>query len=161
MTGAIVSYALASVVMGPLDEEPPAAVLLGGMAIFLWALGWDSAIRITADRVAVTNFLLTSTVVWNDVAQVTVDDGLTITLNDGRTLGSVAFGSSLLGAFTGYRTHQRAFRLLAEAHLTASQAHHGESDSPVRVDVTFEWRRLLRALVAVYGPLLIIWALSR
>ncbi|MFF4791369.1 hypothetical protein ACFY2M_16720 [Streptomyces sp. NPDC001276] len=161
MTSAIASYAFASLVIGPLHEEPPAAFLLGGAAIFFWALGWDSAIRSTDDRVSVTNFLVTSTVAWSDVAQVTADDGLIIALRDGRTIGSVAFGSSLLGTFTGYRTHQRALQLLEEAHLTASQAHRGKSNSPARIDVTFEWRRLLCALVAVYAPLLIIWALSR
>ncbi|MFD8010025.1 hypothetical protein [Streptomyces sp. NPDC058955] len=161
MASAIASYAAAALVMGPLHEEPPAAFLLGGMAIFFWALGWDSAIRSTADRVSVTNFLVTSTVAWNDVARVTADDGLIIALRDGRTIGSVAFGSSLLGTFTGYRTHRRALRLLGEAHRSASQAHRGKSNIPAQIDVTFEWRRLLCALVAVYGPLLLIWALSR
>ncbi|WP_344394589.1 hypothetical protein [Streptomyces vastus] len=135
--------------------------MLGGASIFFWALGWDSAIRSTAERVSVTNFLVTSTVAWNDVARVTADDGLIIDLRDGRTIGSVAFGSSLLGTFTGYRTHQRALRLLGEAHRTASQARPGKSNGPVQLDVRFEWRRLLCALLAVYGPLLIIWALSR
>ncbi|MBD0841008.1 hypothetical protein [Streptomyces sp. TRM68416] len=159
MTGAVAGYFFASLLMGPLQEEPPAAFLLGGMAVFLWALGWDSAIRWTTDRVSVTNLLLTSTVSWSDVARVTADDGLVISLRDGRTLGSVAFGSSLLGTFTGYRTHRRALRLLAEAHRTASQSPGDSDDGPARIIVTFEWRRLLWALAAVYGPLLIIWAL--
>ncbi|MGP8300455.1 hypothetical protein ACTPOK_21520 [Streptomyces inhibens] len=161
VTCAIASYAFASLLIGPLHVEPLAAFLLGGMSIFFWALGWDSAIRITADCVSITNFLVTSTVAWNDVARVTADDGLIIALRDGRTVGSVAFGSSLLGTFTGYRTYQRALRLLGEAHRTAPQARRGKSNGPAQIDVTFEWRRLLCALVAVYGPLLIIWALSR
>ncbi|MFD3562528.1 hypothetical protein ACFWVU_23055 [Streptomyces sp. NPDC058686] len=161
VTGAIVTYAFAALLIGPLDVEPQAAFLLGGVAIFFWALGWNSAIRSTADYVTMTNFLVTSTVAWIDVAQVTVEDGLTVTLRDGRTIGSIAFGSSLLGTFTGYRTHQRAFRLLREAHRAALRARHRKSNGPVGLDVTFEWRRLLCALVAVYGPLLIIRTLSR
>jgi hypothetical protein len=90
------SYACAAPVIGPLREEPPAAFLLGGMVVFTWALGWDSAIRRSADYLSITNFLVTSTVAWSDVDEVAVHDGLTVTLRDGRTIDSVAFGGSLL-----------------------------------------------------------------
>ncbi|MFF2249749.1 hypothetical protein [Streptomyces sp. NPDC058142] len=160
VTGAIMCCVIAALLIGPLHEEPPAALMLGGMAVFFWALGWDSAVRSTPDRVSVTNFLVTSAVAWSDVAQVTADDGLIITLRDGRSIGSIAFGSSLLGAFTGYKTHQRALRLLGEAHRNAP-ARHGKDTGPSHLDVTFEWGRLLCALVTVFGPLLVIHALSR
>src|SRR5262249_36186487 len=119
-------------------------------------LGWDSAIRSTADRLSVTNFLLTSTVEWTDVDQVTVENGLAITLRDGRTIGSIAFGSSLLGTLTGYRTHQRAFQLVRDTHLAALRVRGGKGVGQVQLQRSFEWKRLLCAFVAVYGPLLII-----
>jgi hypothetical protein len=147
--------------MGPLPEEPAAAFLLGGMALLFWALGWDSAIRSSGDRVSVTNVLVTSTVAWTDVDRVSLDDdGLAIALRDERILDSVAFGGSLLGAFTGYRSHRRACRLLQEAHRAALRTQGGRGEGRVRLERSFEWRRLLCAATVVYGPVVTVWALT-
>lgn len=158
----IAFYVCAVLITGPLDEEPAAAFAVAGLTVFLWALGWDSAIRSTDDHVSITNFLVTSTVAWTDVEEVTVHDGLTIKLRDGRPISSVAFGSSLLGAFTGYSTHQRAFRLLREAHLNALQAQEGStSEGQALLNRSFEWKRLLCALAVAYGPLAAIFVLVK
>ncbi|MEU1616466.1 hypothetical protein ABZ479_04085 [Streptomyces sp. NPDC005722] len=181
VAGGVGTYALAALFIGPVHEAPGGAVLLGGVALFFWALGWDSAIRSGPDRLSVTNFLVTSTVAWTDVGEVAIHDGLTVVLRDGRTIESIAFGSSLLGAFTGYPTHRKALRKLQQAHGAALRAHRGTDQGPgrsnsrsrgkgrgpagpagpVRLTTSFEWRRLLCALVAVYGPLLLIGLLAR
>lgn len=156
LTGAIVAHAFAFVLMGPVDE-PAGALMLGGLALFFWALGWDSAVRSTADRVSVTNFLVTSTVAWGDVLHVAANGCLHVALRDGRSLTSVGFGSSLVGTFTGYPTHRRAVQLLEETHRAAPETR--QVRGPAQIDTRFEWRRLLGALATVYGPLLIVWAL--
>ncbi|MBR8638911.1 hypothetical protein KEF29_05235 [Streptomyces tuirus] len=161
VAAAISSYVCSVLIAGPWDEEPAAAFAVAGASIFFWALGWDSAIRSTDNHVSFTNFLVTATVAWTDVDEVDVHDGLTITLRDGREMGSVAFGSSLLGSFTGYRTHQRAFHLLREAQLKASGTQGGNSKGQVRRHWSFEWRRLLCALTVAHGPLAVILVLSR
>ncbi|MFF7212863.1 hypothetical protein ACFZAU_20360 [Streptomyces sp. NPDC008238] len=172
VAGGVGTYALAALFIGPVHEAPGGAVLLGGVALFFWALGWDSAIRSGPDRLSVTNFLVTSTVAWTDVDEVAIHDGLTVVLRDGRTIESIAFGSSLLGSFTGYPTHRKALRKLQQAHGAALRAHRGTDQrpgrsrgrgpaGPVRLTTSFEWRRLLCALVAVYGPLLLIGLLAR
>ncbi|MFF3257217.1 hypothetical protein ACFYWP_41010 [Actinacidiphila glaucinigra] len=186
VAGGVGTYALAALFIGPLHEAPGGAVLLGGVTLFFWALGWDSAIRSGPDRLSVTNFLVTSSVAWTDVGEVAVHDGLTVVLRDGRTIESIAFGSSVLGTFTGYPTHQKALRRLRQAHRAALRTHGGTGTGtetgrgngkgrgkgrgrrkdrgpagPVRLTTTFEWRRLLCALVAVYGPLLLIGLLAR
>ena len=56
-------------------------------------LGWNSAIRFTVTHLSITNVLATSTVAWKDGAGVTVDDGLSIRLRDGRTLVSKALAA--------------------------------------------------------------------
>jgi hypothetical protein len=131
VAAAIASYVCAVLIAGPWDEEPAAAFAVAGIAIFFWALGWDSAIRSTGTHVSFTNFLVTATVAWTDVEKVDMRDGLTIVLRDGREMGSVAFGSSLLGAFTGYTTHQRAFHLLRETHLKVS----GKQSDNINLDL--------------------------
>ncbi|MFI7869715.1 hypothetical protein [Streptomyces salinarius] len=158
---AITSYVCAVLLAGPWDAEPAAALAVAGASIFFWALGWDSAVRSTDNHVSFTNFLVTTTVAWTDVHEVDVHDGLTIILRDGLEMGSVAFGRSLLGSFTGYRTHQRAFHLLREAQLKASGTQGGNSKGQVLRHWSFEWRRLLCALAVVYGPLTVILVLSR
>ncbi|WP_326590526.1 hypothetical protein [Streptomyces brevispora] len=90
---------------GRWDEEPKAAFAVARIAIFFWALGWDWAIRSTATHVSLTNFLAAATAAWTDADAMDAHDGLTIILRDGRERGSVAFGSSLLGAFTGHTAH--------------------------------------------------------
>ncbi|MCX4530092.1 hypothetical protein OHA79_43925 [Streptomyces sp. NBC_00841] len=52
----IAFYVCAVLIIGPLDEEPAAAFEVAGLTVFLWALGWDSAIRSTDDHVSITNF---------------------------------------------------------------------------------------------------------
>lgn len=96
---------LCGLTAGRWDEEPKAAFAVARIAIFFWALGWDWAIRSTATHVSLTNFLAAATAAWTDADAMDAHDGLTIILRDGRERGSVAFGSSLLGAFTGHTAH--------------------------------------------------------
>ncbi|WP_157874515.1 hypothetical protein [Streptomyces sp. AcH 505] len=57
---------------------PP--LVIAAFTLFIWMLGWHSAIRFTVTHVSITNILVTSTVAWQDVARVTVSDGLCIQL---------------------------------------------------------------------------------
>lgn len=160
VTAGVASYAFAlwALIWRPEDGSSPALVFATA-ALFFWALGWDSAIRFTATHLSITNILVTSTVRWHDVARVELADGLHIELRDGREMGSIAFGGSLIGAFTGYPTHRRAHRLLREAHLKALQRGPGESD--VRLRLSVEWRRPVAAAAAVYVPVLVVLLVGR
>ncbi|MFH9294008.1 hypothetical protein [Streptomyces sp. NPDC017520] len=135
---------------------------VAGFAVFFWAIGWDSAIRCTDRHVSFTNILLTTTVAWTDVRRVDIQGGLAVTLRDGSELLSIAFGGSLLGDLTGYRTHRPAFRQLRQIHgkALASECGGGRR-GPVQRKLSFAWRRLLGALAVVYVPLVVVLVLGR
>ncbi|MET8469073.1 hypothetical protein ABZY90_00255 [Streptomyces sp. NPDC006422] len=137
------------------------SLLVTAMALFLWALGWNSAVRITHTHVSITNFVVTTTVAWTDVEQVTMDDGLGIHLRDGNELGSIAFGGSLIGAFTGYPSHRRAYRLLRDAQQRAGGGRRRRLAGDVEIQHSIDWRRPLVAVASLYTPLLIVFAIAR
>ncbi|MEU6502521.1 hypothetical protein ABZ895_23525 [Streptomyces californicus] len=150
-------YGIALVVASPSVGEPAPAFVISGVVVFLWALGWDSSFRCTDSHVSSVNLLVTTTVPWADVQKVTLDGALAITLKDGEELGSVAFGGSLLGEMTGYRTHRRAFEELRSTHRKARASRRGDPyRGTVRRKVTFAWRRLLCAIAVVYVPLTVV-----
>ncbi|MFC8278305.1 hypothetical protein ACFUJR_38465 [Streptomyces sp. NPDC057271] len=158
MAAAAVFYVLAMALAAFEQDEFAPALVVAAFTLFFWLMGWNSAIRFTATHLFLTNVLVTSTVAWKDVAGVTVDDGLSIRLRDGRTLGSIAFGGSLIGAFTKYPTHQRARRILSEAHRSALL--NGRGTGPVHLHTSLDWRRPLVAAAVLYVPLLIIRAVG-
>ncbi|SDL03055.1 hypothetical protein [Streptomyces indicus] len=158
LTPAVGFYACAIYVAAFLPEDgyaPPLAI--AAFTFFFWLLGWHSAIRFTATHLSVTNIVVTSTVEWSDVRRVIVHDGLGIELRDGRELGSIAFGGSLIGTFSGYPTYQTAYRTLQKARKKAQ--HRERHGGPVRVRWSIDWRRQLTAAAAIYGPLLLLLAL--
>lgn len=123
------------------------------MVTFFWTLGWHSAIRYTATHVSVTNALFTTTVAWADVKEVDIDDGLTIHLRDGKELGSIQFGGSLIGALTGYPTHRRARRMLQAALKQAPQQDTAYA-GPVQIARSVTWRPPTIAAAVVYASFL-------
>ncbi|MFG3406902.1 hypothetical protein [Streptomyces sp. NPDC048142] len=158
----VAGYVCAVLVASPLVREPTPAFVIAGFVVFMWAIGWDSAIRSTDRHVSFTNILLTTTVAWTDVRQVDMEGGLGITLRDGSELSSIAFGGSLLGDLTGYRTHRPAFRQLRQIHRKAlASKRRGDRQGPVQRKLSFAWRRLLCALAVVYVPLMAVVVLSR
>ncbi|MFI6940383.1 hypothetical protein ACIBI4_14015 [Streptomyces sp. NPDC050418] len=135
---------------------PPLTV--AGSVVFFWVMGWHSAIRFTDAHLTVTNIVVTSTVAWPAVAEITADDGLCIRLRDDRELGSIAFGGSLIGGLRGYPTYQKAFSRLCEAHKSGRRG--GKWDGTVQLRRSVRWRQLCAAVALIYGPLLIVLAVS-
>ncbi|MEU3480106.1 hypothetical protein ACI2LO_09440 [Streptomyces sp. NPDC033754] len=135
-------------------------LVLATMALFLWAIGWDSTYRYTATHVSTTHFLVTTTVAWRDVAHVDSAAGLALQLRDGTPLGSVAYGDSLLGAFTGYVTHRGAQRILDDAHHATTRPTGRRPSGPVPRHHGFAWRRGPAAAAVIYSPILAIEALK-
>ncbi|MFB7364727.1 hypothetical protein [Streptomyces hydrogenans] len=134
------------------------AILLTGISYFCWLIGWNSSFRFTRTHVSVTNVLVTTTADWRDVAGVDIEGGLAGLLRDGRSLDSIAFGGSLIGEFTGYRTHRRACRLLRQGWWGAGPGRRGKGPVPVRTSV--EWRRALAIATALYVPVVLVQGLG-
>jgi hypothetical protein len=122
-----------------------------------WLMGWQSAIRFTDTHVAVTNALVTRTVLWDDVSDVTISNGLRIHLRDRKTLGSTQFGGSLIGKITGYPSHRRTRIILQEALQRARQASTVRT-CPVQIATSLTWLPPLLVAAAVYASFLVVLA---
>ena len=134
-----------------------AAFVMTLFITFFWLMGWQSAIRLTDTHVAVTNVLITRVVVWDDVSGVTIGNGLTIHLRDGKTLGSIQFGGSLIGEITGYPSHRRARTILREALQRAREAGTVRT-GPVQIATSLTWLPPLFVVAAVYTSFLVVLA---
>ncbi|MFD4316796.1 hypothetical protein [Streptomyces sp. NPDC058548] len=141
-----------SVAGGEENDGFAVALTMATVAFFFWTLAWDSTYRYTATHVSTTHFLVTTTVAWRDVALIDSTTGLTLQLRDGTTLGSISYGGSLLGTFTGNITHRRARSILQDAHHAARRQ--PGSSGPVPRHHDFEWRRGLVTAVVIYSPIL-------
>ncbi|MFD0074416.1 hypothetical protein ACFVIY_18470 [Streptomyces sp. NPDC127166] len=142
------------------DDGFRVGLALASFALFFWTIGWDSTYRYTTTHVSTTHFLLTSTVAWQDVSAVETDGGLYLALRDGQSLSSIAYGGSLLGTFTGYRTHQAPGTVLSDAHRAATRTSGRRASDPVRIHRTLAWRRGLLATALTYTPVLTVAALT-
>ena len=130
------------------------ALVMSLLVTSLWTLGWNSAIRFTPTRLSVTNLLVTTSVAWAGVTAVTITDGLTIQLRDGRALGSIQFGSSVIGSFTGYPTHRPAVSILRDALKLARQEEAART-GPVQITKSVTWQAPLLPTAVIYASLLL------
>lgn len=77
-----------------------------GFSLFVylfWLLGWHSAVRLDRDGVIVDNLLVRHVVPWGELSEIGVGNGLFFRLRDGRIVGSIMYGGSVMGALLGYR----------------------------------------------------------
>lgn len=79
------------------------AVIFAAFAYFFWLIGWQSAVRIRSSGIVVDNLLVRHCASWQEISEIQAGNGLEIRLRDGRRLGSLTFGGSIIGLVTGYR----------------------------------------------------------
>lgn len=124
---------LASIGLGlaiVLDRTAPR--YLGGIvatanSYLVWMLGWQSSVRMRADGVVVDNMFLRACVPWISFREFRIANGLKIVMTDGRAVGAFAFGGSVIGQATGYRSMRKVLeRMEAERRtLRAAQGQQG------------------------------------
>jgi hypothetical protein len=79
-----------------------------------WLLGWHSAVRLDRERLIVDNLLVRHVIPWGELSEIGVGNGLFFRLRDGRQIGSIMYGGSVIGALLRYRyTRQVAARMRA------------------------------------------------
>lgn len=76
----------------------PGYMLLLGVCLQLFLLGATAHISLAKEELLVVNFLHTWRVVREEIVDIDSDNGIVITLRGGRTIESVAYGSSVLQA---------------------------------------------------------------
>jgi hypothetical protein len=80
-----------------------AAPIFAAFLYFFWLMGWQSKIRMDHAGVVVDNLLMRHVIPWPALAKIDVDYGLDFCLRDGRKIGSIIYGGSLIGTLLGYR----------------------------------------------------------
>jgi hypothetical protein len=83
------------------------SVVISLLAYPLWLLGWHSGVRMDEDGVIVDNLLIRHVIPWQELSDIKVGYGLVFLLRDGRKVGSIMYGGSVIGAILGYRYTSR------------------------------------------------------
>lgn len=74
------------------------------VAVFIyvfWVLGWQSAVRVGSAGVIVDNLFFRHSIPWRDIAEIRTGNGLLIVTRGGERVGSLMYGGSLIGMFSG------------------------------------------------------------
>lgn len=79
------------------------ALIFAAMIYAFWLVGIHSAVRISHSGVIVDNMLVRHVIPWGELGEIRVRYGLEFALRDGRRIGSVMYGGSVIGALLGYR----------------------------------------------------------
>jgi hypothetical protein len=90
------------------------AVIISAFDYFFWLLGWHSKVQIDRAGIVVDNLLVRHVIPWGELSEIGVGNGLFFRLRDGRLIGSIMYGGSVIGALLRYRyTRQVAARMRA------------------------------------------------
>jgi len=102
----------------------------------------------SGDRLIVDNLLARHVIPWDQLAEIGVGNGLEFRLRDGRKIGSVMYGGSVIGALFGYRYT----RSVATRMNTARSKIHSQPPQPSAPDDSY--RRVVG--FSPYPPLVIL-----
>lgn len=137
-------------------SHPNGSDFLGG-AIFsifiyaLWLLGWQSSVRICPRGIVVDNFLVRHSIPWGDLSGFEVEGGLQICLADGRKVGSLMYGGSLIGViFNDGYTRKVAQRMRSASEKFSSSI---QSEEKVITVYSSKFHIDWRAPLAIVGTL--------
>ena len=132
------------------STNPPlaAAALFGvGMGVMLLLATARAFVR--GDRLYLVSFLWTQEVPMREIIGVVDDNGFAAKLVSGRTVGSMAFGSSLVAMVTGNRRGRRAGRRLLALHGPFATANVSWHQDDTRTRIRFEMISLAVTIVGL------------
>jgi hypothetical protein len=128
------------------------AVIFSGFVYFFWLIGWQSAVRVVKSGIIVDNLFGRNYIPWRDVAEIKGDNGLLIVTRSAGRVGSLMYGESLIGTFTGSRQSRAVAIKLKEAQQRAAAAEESavdEDDQEYRSSVRFQAWPFLASLAAM------------
>jgi hypothetical protein len=79
------------------------AVIFTAFVYFFWLVGWQSSVRVVSAGVIVDNLLSRSFIPWRDISEIKGGNGLLIVTRSRERIGSLMYGGSIIGMFTGSR----------------------------------------------------------
>jgi hypothetical protein len=98
------------------------AVILSAFIYFFYLLGWQSCVRVVDAGVYVDNLLFRNFIPWRDLSQVKGGNGLLIVTRSGERIGSLMYGGSIIGLFTGNQQSRAVASRIITARKRAAEA---------------------------------------
>ncbi|GGU90261.1 hypothetical protein GCM10010182_00940 [Actinomadura cremea] len=118
----------------------------------IWMFCWGCQIQITPLGVVVPNAFRVHRIPWQAIEEIEVNQGLVIKIFDQKSrkkvVQSIHYGSSTLGGFTGYPTHQEAARRLKEVRTYRQNASPEMPAMDYQNGIEIPWRSFIVAIVA-------------
>src|ERR1700692_792812 len=95
---AVVGVSMVIMVTHGVNDLFAGAIIFSLFVYFFWLLGWHSAVRLDREQVIVDNLLVRHVIPWGELSEIGVGNGLFFRLRDGRIVGSIMYGGSVMGA---------------------------------------------------------------
>jgi hypothetical protein len=111
------AFFVVAAVSTPNGSEFFGAIILSAFIYFFYLLGWQTCVRVVAAGVVVDNLCYRNFIPWHELSRVESRSGLLIVTRGGQRIGSLAYGGSIIGLFTG----NRQARAVAEKIATAEE----------------------------------------
>ena len=111
------AFFVVAAVSTPNGSEFFGAIVLSAFIYFFYLLGWQTCVRVAAAGVVVDNLCYRNFIPWHELSRVESRSGLLIVTRGGQRIGSLAYGGSIIGLFTG----NRQARAVAEKIATAEE----------------------------------------
>jgi hypothetical protein len=97
------AFFVVAAVSTPNGSEFFGAIILSAFIYFFYLLGWQTCVRVVAAGVVVDNLCYRNFIPWHELSRVQSRSGLLIVTRGGQRIGSLAYGGSIIGLFTGNR----------------------------------------------------------
>ncbi len=117
------------------------AVVLSAFAYFFWVIGWQSSVRVVNAGVVVDNLFIRHSIPWRDLAEVKGGNGLLIVTCSGARIGSLMYGGSIIGVFTGNRQSRAVASKIKSAQeraVSAGEPNDDDGNHEYRSSINFK-----------------------
>lgn len=98
------------------------ALIISAFIYFFWLVGWQSSVRVVGAGVIVDNLFSRNSIPWRDVSEIKGGNGLLIVTRSGERIGSLMYGGSIIGMFTGSRQSRAVASKIKSAQARAVAA---------------------------------------
>jgi hypothetical protein len=142
MAGCFVTFVVSAIwTSRPNASAFVGAVILSVFVYFFYLLGWQSCVRLVAAGVIVDNLCSRNFIPWHELSRVEGGNGLLIVTRGGQRIGSLAYGGSIIGLFTGNRQARAVAGKIASAQersVAAGEPNDDHDNQRYRSGVNFQ-----------------------
>ena len=128
------------------------AVILSVFVYFFYLLGWQTCVRVVAAGVIVDNLWSRNFIPWHEISRVESRSGLLIVTRGDQRIGSLAYGGSIIGLFTGNRQARAvAGKIVSAQHgaVADGESNDGHANQSYSSGINFRALALVIPLAAM------------